>query len=317
MNIDYGKLLKDSAQFTLKYKILWVFGFLIALFSNSNNSSNLNSYDLDNESLDRISISVSDFVDSPYFWLTVIVLIVLGLIMMVVSWYLSRVSKVALINAENYDETGQGEKISIAGLWKGTHKYLPTIFGFDVLWFFSGLFIALIIILPIVLLIVFMGSEVMPLLCCLIILTFLFLMIIGIPIICIGEIGIRSIVLEDKGVLDSIKRGWEILSKHIFKFVLAWIVLLLPSCLFSIVFFVILMITMLPLVFLVVSLVTNSDTLLIGIGMGVAGCCLSMIFLAIVRSPFIVFSQTYWTKFIKILLGRNLREGESEIKEAI
>lgn len=312
MNIDYIQLIKDSAKFAWKYKILWVFGFILAVFSGGSSSSNNFSSSSDSssgssydESMDKIGDSIDSFVNSEYFILVLVLGGIFLVLFLILRWYLVRVSKIALIQAVEYDHNQQENQIRLGGLWKGTHTYLKNVFLYDLFWFVVSLPFVIAVIGVVLLLIV--GMSAVPSIgvllcgvCCLGIPLGIVLMILveGIKIT-----AFRSIVIENNGVLESVKRGWEIFKTFWGKYVVAYLAALLPGCGFSLITVGIMMVTLLPLVFIVLGIVANSETVYLGIGIGVCGFCGVMLLVSLVGAPFRVFVETYWTKFIMILFG--------------
>lgn len=308
MKIDYIQLLKDSWKFTIKYKILWVFGFILALFSGGGGSSGGFSSDSDSigastdQSLDGINSSFENITSSPAFWIIVLIAVVLIIVLIVLSWYLTSVSKVSLMRAYMLDLKGLGDEIKFGKLWKGSHTYLLKLLVFDLLWFLISLPVLVLFILFIVAFIIPPLGAVLT--CC-----------IGVPMIIVFAIiasavkitGLRLIVLEEKSAMESIKESWTIFKTNFSKYVLAWLTQLLPGCLFGLITVFLVFLVIFPLIVIVGLALSNPDITVLGMILAVCGICGLGILLAVIESPLKVLIETYWTKFIL-----ELRKAENE-----
>lgn len=319
MQIDYIELLKDSAKFSWKYKVLWVFGFILALLSGSSSGSNYNSSSTDfseqsasTDAIDRIGDSIIEFVQSPYFWISLVVVIIAFLLFTVVSWYLRRVSKIALINSVKYDQAGRSNEIRLSALWKGSHPYLLRFLKYDLVWFVLGL--PLTIIIAVMVIPVFVIGPVGFISWCLMLPLLIILAVLSNAIKQTGE---RLLILESLQIIESIKQSWALFKDNFSKYVLAWLVLLLPGCGFSIITGILSIFTFVPLVLLSTVLIFNPGTAWIGMGIGGCGCVILSLLLAAVQSPFTVFKQTYWTKFIMLLFGTKFEKKNIEEAEVV
>lgn len=328
MKIDYFKLLREAAKFSWKYKVLWIFGFILALFSGSVNlnmssngsdsgTSRTTAYD---ESLEKIGKAIIDFYESPCFWPAIICGAVFILLYIAVSWYLTRVSKVALIKAVEYDKEGKGKEIRFGNLWKETHTFLPWFLVFDLIWFGITWLIIIVFIVPLVLVYILgSGSAVSMLFCCLIIpitaVAVVFMIVSGV----LKETAIRLMVLERLNALESLKKSYDLVKrKSIFwKYVLAWLVALLPGCLFFLVILGLVLVTIFPLLIVVMALFVNVDTMWLGLGIGAGGFCLIFLGATLLQAPYKVFTETYWTKFMMLLFKEEEKKISVEEAEVV
>jgi len=318
--IDYFKLLRESLEFAWKYKILWVFGFLIALFSGggsggssgnanfsgSSNTSSKTYYKGESYFADIIE-KLDNFIHSPYFWITLIAVIILILIMIVASWYFTRVSKIALINSVKCDLLGQEKNIKLSYLWKSSHKYLLKMLYFDLA--------MIVFLLPLILLNIIT------------VLSFILFPCLGIAFFCLSmpvffisillisvikNIGEKIIILENKSLIDSIKSAFLILKDNLKEFLLAWLTMLLPGCGFSIITGIISIFLILPLGMGLLLLFISPNLLLIGLGLSACFCILLVLIIAAIKAPFNVFSYAYWTKLLILIKGDELKDEKIE-----
>lgn len=316
MEIDYFKLIRESLKFTWKYKILWVFGFILALFSggggsggggsSSSSESESASSGTTNDAFDQIGKTMDKFLHSPYFWIMIIAIILIGLLILVVTWYCTRISKAALINAVRFDSIDRSEDIKLKKLWKSSSQFIKKFLIFDSLWFLINIPVILIFSIPILLGIIV--SPVFFFILCIIVPVFIVFIILSSAMKTIGE---RLLVLEGDSPLDCIKRSWKILRSNLGKYILAWLVFLLPGCAFGLINLFLSFVALVPLILAVLPFFLSESTYIIGIGVGICGLCFYGIILSLIRAPFIVFENTYWTKFLMILF-----EDKQIIKEA-
>lgn len=315
MQIDYIELLKDSAKFSWKYKVLWVFGFILTILSGgSSGSNNYGSSNSDfseqsssTDAIDKITNSIKDFVRSPYFWISLVIVIIVFLLFTVVFWYLARVSKIALINSVKYDQEGKSNKIRLSTLWKSSHPYLLRFLKYDLVWFVLGL--PLLIIIAAMVIPIFVIGPVGFISWCL---TIPVLIILAVLSSAVKQTGEYLLIFENLQVIESIKQSWTLFKDNFAKYILAWATLLLPGCGLLIITGIFSAFTFVPLVLFSTMLIFNPDTAWIGIGIGGCGGIILSLLLAAVQSPFTVLKQTYWTKFMMLLFGTKFEKENVE-----
>ncbi|KKQ34666.1 MAG: hypothetical protein US52_C0051G0018 [candidate division WS6 bacterium GW2011_GWA2_37_6] len=291
--MDYFKKVEESIKFAWKYKTLWLFGFLISLFGSEgvSNQYNTNS-NSGNEKLDGAYDKVADLFEEPAFIAFVIVAICLGLIVALVGWYITSVSKAALINAVKMEQ--KGEEPTFKKGWKyGKTKALDFI-KLDLIALLLGLVIVLFLIPIIIICIVFP-----PLLC---------LLCLGIPVFIIGAIlwwmtlnaAQRYIVLKDMSAMESLKAGWKLTKTKIVTYFTAGLVSLIPGCLWGIIIFPLGLLAAVAVIFILIGVVSSSPV--IGLIILASVIFSFSLLVAVVNSPYTVFVYTYWTKVLMELM---------------
>jgi hypothetical protein len=308
MKRDYYKLIKDSFNYTMKYKILWFFGFLAALFggggsfnipggSGSDSSSN-ETYN--NPRFEEFGRRFQEFISSPDFIIFIIITVLFVLLLSVLLWYLNRISQTALILAVRHDSQGDEGSIRLGRLWNEANSHIVNIIKYDLVWLLLAL-AAVLILLPIfVLPVVVMGPAggvaVLLLGICLLVPVLLLLSVI-VSIIQLGAF--RVLILDRAPVIYSIKQGWNLFRNNIKDYILTWLTSLLPACAFFFVSTIIAIIVILPL-FLPVYMLSSGtpDQFVPALIILAIMACGAWIFLSLIRAPYVVFYNTYWTKFI-------------------
>ena len=309
ISIDYLELIKDSAKFTWKYKILWVFGFILALFGGGSGSNSYSSFgesssesDFGNKSDDSLD-KMKDIVSSPAIWIIVGILVLLVILLTVLSWYLKNVARVALFDALLLDL--KGKKIpGIGKLWSGTHSRLFRIFKYDLFWF---LVTFPLILLFAVFLIITIITNLWPLLCAGLCLFIPILIVGGILVSILNSIGFRILLLKEEGIFTTVKLSWQFLKTLFLKTVAGLLFLNIPLMIVGFVLAIASMILIVPvfLIMIVGFITTASVSVFITVSLVIVFILLIFVvaaLIALVSSPLKVYSETYMTKFVKMCL---------------
>jgi hypothetical protein len=250
--IDYFQVVKDSFNFIWNYKILWLFGLIMALFQGNRSSSgsfNFSSNYSDvgnssnwNEVMDQFAngdwseitdqtsgVGTSQLTDQleriadlpmfDYSWILILLFSIIGLVLALVFWYLSNVARAALIKAVVFNQNGQTESITFKSLWNSAHKHILDIFVFQIIMFLLTIPIAIIFVV-----IVLLPSIICPFLCCL---SIPFSILWFVALVLFNIIALRFIVLEDKSGIDAIQASWQFMVNKLRTVTLAGLVGLL------------------------------------------------------------------------------------------
>lgn len=210
MTFNFGEVLTRAWQITWKFKVLWIFGILAGCSNgggggggggNTGYSSGPSEFNLPPEIRRFVSMmeNLVAWVENNLWIFIVIGLAVLVLI--VISIFLGTIGKIGLIKGSYQAEMG-AEKLAFGELFSVSMPYFWRVFGLSFLIWLA----VLLLLVPLILLGVLTAGVVflclLPLICLLIPLGFA----VGIII----EQANRAIVLEDLGIFDGLKRGWEI-----------------------------------------------------------------------------------------------------------
>ena len=252
--MNYGNVISESFNIFWKHKSLWIFGIMAALFGQSDYTFNVNY---------RESVSypagegLPPGFQSPFegtifanFFENPAPYIIAGIFLSLIWWVISNIfgwlAQGALIGmADEADSTGS---TSLGNGWNtGLGRLLPLFF------------IALVLALPMLLIIIpaalwavqflyqfkdlFATPDPEQLLAGMLP-AFFSAFACLIPLICIGAlmgfvlnllniIAARSCVLENLGVMDSIKRGWQVAVGNIGYTLLTWFLLLVLQIIFG------------------------------------------------------------------------------------
>jgi len=292
MNI--GEVLSRAWRITWKYKVLWIFGILAGCASGGGSGGGGNglSYTYDNgdlppwlDSLARIRIDIPDWQ---------IALIVVGgilfvLLLIAVAIFLGTVGKVGLIRGAQQGDR-DAEKITFGELFSGSMRYFWRVFG---LYLLVG--ILFVVAITILLLLGIMGTA----------LTIGLALICLIPLACvlvpvmwfvwvIVEQASIAIVIEDVGVLDGLRRGWEVVRANLgVMIVMALILVLGVGLIGGIIISIPLFVVVVPAL---IGAFSGSGRGMWG-GLAVAGLCFVayLPFLIVLRGILSTYMGTAWT----------------------
>ncbi len=261
--MNYGEIIRDSINTFWKHKVLWLFGIILALVGQGEYGFSVNyqeryPYPTDGANPPEFpnpfdNPLLKSFFENPIPYL--IGFSLLALLWWIISTFIGWLSQGALIGmVDEIDHTGTTTIRSGWGVGKNQVKklfllavlfalpqliiFLPAFIG--ALWFFPQFFDIfraglagdfpspeqmeekITSILP-----VFMGAFacLFPLIC--------IGSIVGWALRLLNKIAARSCVLENLGVIDSIKRGWYITRKNIGYTLLTWFILVVVSGIFG------------------------------------------------------------------------------------
>lgn len=203
--MDYTKIIKRAWQITWRHKALWLFGFLLSLFSGEGGSGGGRGT--------QYTFGTGDQLSPPEVMAIVSFVLVFALAFFVLGIVLRNLSRGALIGmvreAEEMGDTNVG-----SGWRTGWSRFLPLL-GIDLVIGIPAAIMALVLIAiglaPLVLLV---AKERALSLLAIVLTVFLMLLMIGLLIAMglvlsvLGKLARRQCVLEKKGVWDSIRDGY-------------------------------------------------------------------------------------------------------------
>jgi hypothetical protein len=230
--MEFGKLFSRAWQITWRWKVLWVFGFLVSLGQGFRGGNRV----IWVEDCWRLERFLPEVVD------ILIALACLGLIVGIALWVLSVIGRGALIGGvQQVEEEGSTD---LRRAWMVGVSRFWTLFGLS---FLTGLPVLILVILLIA---AFVGPIVTDAIISsdrgglsgLSVLSFL----CGVPLCCstivvgillsqIRTYAERAAVLEGLGWIDAFRRGWQVLKENIGPTVVFWLILFAIGAVFAIV----------------------------------------------------------------------------------
>lgn len=211
--MNYGEILKKSYQVTIKNKILWLLGMLIASGTSCGNF-NFGGYGDFGNFDNRINTKYGDLDFSAIwdYWYILVLIALLIIIFAVIATIISVIAKGGLIHGVNHAmqkkqvKFGESFKFGMTKFWR--------MLGIQLL---LGLIVAgvvLILIIPgmLLLIIPIIGWVLGAIL---IIIGCLLAVLLAIIIALITNYIMFYAVLEDKKIMEAIKMGWSLFKKNI------------------------------------------------------------------------------------------------------
>ncbi|MBT3190671.1 MAG: hypothetical protein HN736_18200 [Anaerolineae bacterium] len=250
--MDYGYALTRAWKITWKYKVLWIFGILAGCGSNGNNggSSNANT----SQDMDGMPPELIEFSDKALTFLAqpavIIGLIVFILLLIILTAFLSTIGRVGLISGIYRAEVG-AESLSFGELFKdGTSRF----------WRFFGM--NFLVSLPFIIVIVgLVGAGIfvaisadnaniaeeflvgfIPAICVIFCCLFLFALIFGM----IVQQAQNAMIIEDRGISESLMRGWEVFKSNLGHLILIAIILFIISAVVGVIIALPILIVVVP-----------------------------------------------------------------------
>jgi hypothetical protein len=295
--MDIGQILSRAWQIIWKNKILWIFGILASCsgggggtgnassWSNSSSNSGGNFGDPNWGPLNRFFSDIQDWQ---------IVLIVLGvilviLILVVIAVFLGTIGRIGLIRGTQQAEQG-AEKLAFGELFSGSMPYFWRVFLLNLIvgliFGLAAMAVAVMVILGTVVTLGIGAICLVPMIC--------LLVPVGWVVQVVVEQSSVAIVLENLGITDGLRRGWEVVKANIGSYILLWLVLVLGLGIVAGV------VIGLPFLFVVapaaIGLIAGTENAVTG-GLVFAGVCLAcylpvaIVLNGILRS----FTGTAWT----------------------
>jgi hypothetical protein len=275
--IDIGYIFRRAWAITWRHKVLWLFGFFISLgavgLRFGGNSSQLQrlARELAREFPPDLQHQITDFVQSPYFIVVVVVLVLLGLALSTGVALLGALGRAALVDQVRMAE--EQDTVSVKGGWQAGMRHLWPVFLLRLLLGLPVALTTLVGALPVIGILLLLdgqtrpeiaipGSFTLPLalfgclgpsVCLSVLLTA--------PLNVLQWLAVRACVLEERvlegrvleersvrgGVRGSLARAWALLREHIGPLALVWLGLLCIRI-------GVILVTGLPLAFVMMSL---------------------------------------------------------------
>ncbi len=294
MNFNFGEILTRAWQITWKYKVLWIFGILAGCSSggggggggggNTGFSTGPSDFNVPPE-LERFISQMGDFVNwvEDNLWLFIAVIVLVFLVVFLISLFLGTIGRIGLIKGSYQAETG-AESLAFGQLFSTSMPYFWRVFGLS---FLIGLAFFLILI-PFILFGVLTAGVallcLLPLICILIPLGFAVTILI--------EQANRAIVLEDLGIFEGLKRGWEIARSNVGPLLVMGLILFGISLVAGIIIAIPIFIVVFPTIFAFAMGEGRSFTPLY---LALACICLYVPVSWVLNGVVTTFSQSAWT----------------------
>lgn len=218
--MQIGEVLSKAWAIIWKHKVLWIFGILAGI-SGANTTS---SYSQSSEG-QQLPSQFENYINQVQDWqiaLFVLFVILVVILLVILLVFLNTMGRIGLIRGASQVDRGV-EKLSFGELFRGGLPYFWRVFGLNLI---VGLAFALVIIMIIVASIP-LAITVVGLLC--VIPVFCLLGPLGFLVNLVIEVSNNVMVIEGKGIMDGLRRGWQIVSAHLGQIILLGAILMLIS----------------------------------------------------------------------------------------
>lgn len=294
--MDYGEVLGRAWRIIWKHKILWIFGIFAGCSRGGGGGGNgggsggrVTNPGGFNPGFEQYGNQFSNYISSH--WWIIIVFILAVLVLAILFAMLGAMGRIGLIRGTAKADAG-AEHLGFMELWDEARPYFWRIFLLSLL----VLVAVLIVVLPII------GAGVaftaitlgigllclLPLICVLVIALWVLQLIIQ-----QAEI---AIVLENLGLNDGLRRGWEVIRKNLGPVLLMWLILLVIAFIAGIAIALPILVVFVPAIFtFAISANSSSNVsfapLLIGLGCFVV----YLPFLIVLNGILMAYLQSAWT----------------------
>ncbi len=289
-NFNFGEVLTRAWQVIWKHKILWVFGILASFARGSGGGSSGGSNSgyqagsgdslFSSDQIERGMNQVGRFLEHNL-WIIIAVVILIFLLSFL-FFMLGMMGRIGIIKGVAKAEKG-AEKLPFVEIWSESMPFFWRIFGLN---FLIGLAF-LVILLPLVLFGVITAGIgflcILPLLCVLIPLGWL--------VMVVTEQAQAAIVLEDLGMVDGFKRGWEIVKANVGPMIVMALILGIGGAVIGVIIALPIIIAAIPLIIGAASLPES----LTPVYLAVACCAAYFPILLFLNGILTAYIQSAWT----------------------
>lgn len=285
-NFNFGEVLTRAWQNIWKYKVLWIFGILASCArsgggsgSGGNQSSGSGDVPFSGQEFEGFANEAGRFFEQNW-WIFVAVGVAL-ILLAFISFALGMMGRIGMIKGTALAEKNV-ESILFAEVWSESLPYFWRIFGLN---FLIGL-IVLLVVIPFVFFGVLTAGVgflcILPLICVLI--------PIGWIVSVVVEQAQPAIVLEDLGMIDGLKRGWEVVKSNAVTMIVMSLILGIGGGIIGLIFAIPVIVAFIP-VFVSLATIEASLTPLY---ISLACCVLYMPVLIFLNGVLTAYIQSVW-----------------------
>lgn len=294
--MDYFGILERSFDITRRYRALWVFGFLLALFGAGSSGTNGVQYTFQGGEFPPPEFGITPRVAVVGILGIVALAFFLGIVAAIVNY----VSQTALIGLVGEIEEGKDPSVR-HGFDVGWSRSALRLFGVDIV---IGVPIALAIAIAVVgLLVPFFvvvdqgdpGPLLFVLLCCFVLLGIPLFVAAVVVLSLLRNFFYRQVVLAGDGVLDGIRGGYRLVRANLGPVIAMWLLMFVIGLLWAVVNLIIGLVTFAvvggPAAFMY-ALFRSGLAAVVG---ALPFLLIVLLIFAVVNALYTVFSSTVWT----------------------
>jgi len=253
MNFDFGNVLTRAWQIIWKHKVLWIFGIFAGCArgggSGGGGGGGGNRYETDNAppfADQRVFDQIGQWIEQN--WWVIVLFVIILILLVLLAVFLGAIGRIGLIRGTYQAEAGV-ERLAFGTLFQESLPYFWRVFGLLIL---IGLaFLA--IFIPIVLFGVLTGGVgfacLLPLICVLIPVSW--------AVVAVLEQATAAIVIEDVGIADGVRRGWEVCKSNVGTIIVMALILWIGSLVVGLLIAIPVFLAVLPAI---IGLIANQGT---------------------------------------------------------
>jgi hypothetical protein len=262
--MDFGEVLSRAWQIIWKHKVLWIFGILASCTNSGGTGNPASTFTWQEEFPNQFERTFTEISDWQILAVIAAIFFVV-LVIAIVVIFIGTIGRIGIIRGTMQAEQAE-EKLSFGELFSGSMSYFWRVFLLNLL-VGIGLFVFFMLAFAVVAVggILTLGLGLLcliPMLCLLVPVTWAIMVVL--------EQANIAIVVEDLGIMDGLKRGWEVVRLNPGPMIVMWLILVLGIGLIG--GFIIglpLMVTIFPIL---AGIFAEGDTALFG-GLAVAALC--------------------------------------------
>ena len=245
MNFNFGEVLTRAWQIIWKHKVLWIFGIFAGCARGGGGSGGggggaggTRPGDQPFPELERTFDQIGQWINENPWIVAVFVVLVLALV--ILSVFLGTIGRIGLIRGTYQAEQG-AERMVFGELFSGSIPYFWRVLGLSLLIFL----IAILVFIPLVLFGVLTAGVglicILPLICILI------------PVLWAVSVVIEqanaAIVLDNLGIGDGLRKGWEVVRTNVGPIILLALILFIGSGIVGFIIAIPIIAAIFPLIF--------------------------------------------------------------------
>ena len=218
--MNVGEILSRAWKIIWRHKVLWIFGILAGCVNGGSGGSGNMQYRGGQEDITPQAQQFFNQIPQEQMVLIVIGVILVVLVITIIGIFLGTIGRIGLVRGTLQAERG-AEKLIFGELFSGSMPYFWRVFGLNLL---VGLVVMVFVIGLIVMGAIFatvtMGIGaicLIPFICLLVPLMWALAVWV--------EQSIIAIVVEDLGMMDGMRRGWEVIKNNVGNILLMWLIL--------------------------------------------------------------------------------------------
>jgi hypothetical protein len=222
--MNYSEILSRAWQIIWKHKVLWIFGILAGCASGNGGNPNFSRSGQTPAQMQPYMDQVNSFFDSipEGTWIMIAIGIgLLVLILIILGIFLGTIGRIGLIRGTQQADQDMEARLTFGELFKGNLPYFWRVFLLNLLvglvFLVIGAILAVGLVLGTVVTFGLILICLLPLLC--------LLVPVGIAIGVVIQQATIAIVVENLGILDGLRRGWEVVKSNLGPMVVMWLIL--------------------------------------------------------------------------------------------